>query len=57
MKQAEVEVKVEQRSDFPHLSFNLSLNLPLTLADFFSILQGDSSLPHRVASVIRSSML
>ena len=35
MKQVEVEVKVEQRSDFPHLS--LSLNLPLTLADFFNI--------------------
>ena len=34
MKQAEVEVKVEQRSAFPHLS--LSLNLPLTLADFFN---------------------
>ena len=34
VKQAEVEVKVERRSDFPHLS--LSLNLPLTLADFFS---------------------
>ena len=32
----QAEVKVEQRSDFPHLS--LSLNLPLTSADFFSIL-------------------
>ena len=38
MKQVEIEVKVEQRSDFPHLSLNLSLNLSLTLADFFSIL-------------------
>ena len=38
VKQAEVEIKFEQRSDFPHLS--LSLNLPLTLADFFSILLG-----------------
>ena len=34
MKQAEVEVKVEQKSDFPHLS----LNLLLTLVDFISIL-------------------
>ena len=33
---AEVEVKVEQRSDFFHLS--LSRNLPITLGDFFSIL-------------------
>ena len=35
-RQAEVEVKVEQRPDFPHLS--LSLNLLLTLADFFNSL-------------------
>ena len=34
--QAEVEVKVEQRSDFPHLS--LSHNFPLRLVDCFSIL-------------------
>ena len=33
MKQAEVEVKVELRSDFPHLS--LSLRLPLTLGEAF----------------------
>jgi len=37
-RQAEVEVKVERRSDFVHLSLGLSLNLPITLADFFSIL-------------------
>jgi len=34
VKQAEVEVKVEQRSDFPHLNLSLSLNLLLTLTDF-----------------------
>jgi hypothetical protein len=37
-RQAEVEVKVERRPDFLHLSLGLSLNLPITLADFFSIL-------------------
>ena len=36
-KQAEVEVKVERRTDF-FLSLDLSLNLPDRLADFFSIL-------------------
>jgi len=38
VNQAEVEVKVERKSDFFDLSHDLSLNLPLTLADFFSIL-------------------
>ena len=37
-RQAEVEVKVERRPDFLHLSLGLSLNLPITLADFFSML-------------------
>jgi hypothetical protein len=37
-RQAEVEVKVERRPDFLHLSLRLSLNLPITLAGFFSIL-------------------
>ena len=36
--QAEVEVKVERRSDSCFLSLDLSLNLPIALADFFSIL-------------------
>ena len=30
--------RFEQRPDFPHLSLSLSLNLLLTLADFFSSL-------------------
>ena len=38
-KQVEVEVKVEQWSDFPHLS--LSVSLFLMLADFFSLLLRD----------------
>lgn len=34
----EVEVKIERRPGFLHLSLGLNLNLPITLADFFSIL-------------------
>jgi len=37
-RQAEVEVKVERRPDFLHLSLGLSLNLPITLENCFSIL-------------------
>lgn len=37
VRQAEVEVKVEQISDLLHLNLYLSPNLPLTLADSFSI--------------------
>ena len=38
MRQAEIEVKVERRPDFLHLSLGLSFNLPITLADFLSIM-------------------
>ena len=34
------EVEVERRFDLLNLSLNLSLNLPFTMADFFSILRG-----------------
>jgi hypothetical protein len=44
VRQAEVEVKAERRFDLLNLSHNLSLNLPFTLADFFSILRGRMSL-------------
>ena len=37
-RQAEVEVKVERRLDFLHLSLGLSLNLPITLENCFNIL-------------------
>ena len=37
-RQAEVEVKVERRPDFLHFSLDLNVNLPITLADLFSIL-------------------
>jgi hypothetical protein len=39
MKKAEVEVKVKHRTGSCLLNLSLSLNLPITLADFFSILQ------------------
>ena len=38
MRQAEIEVKVDRRPDFLHLSLGLSFNLPITLADFLSIM-------------------
>jgi hypothetical protein len=38
MKKAEVEVKVKRRTGFCLLNLSLSLNLPITLAVFFSIL-------------------
>ena len=46
--QAEVEVKVDRRSDFLHLS--LSLSLPIPLADFFSVLLDGVSLSRHVAT-------
>jgi len=44
VRQAEVEVKVERRFGLLNLSLNLILNLPFTMADFFSILRGRMSL-------------
>jgi hypothetical protein len=38
---AEVEVKIERKSDVPHLGLGLSLNLLIMLADFFTILPDD----------------
>ncbi len=38
VNKAEVEVKVERRPDFLHLSLNRSLSLPIMPADYFSIL-------------------
>ena len=40
---AEVEVKVERRSVFLHVSLSLSLNLPILLADFVNSLLVDSN--------------
>ena len=40
LAEVEVKVEVERRPDVLHLSLGLSLNLLMTLADFFSILLG-----------------
>jgi len=40
MEKAEVEVKVKRQTDSCLLNLRLSLNLPIMLADFFSILPG-----------------
>jgi hypothetical protein len=40
MEKAEVEVKVKHQTDSCLLNLSLSLNLPITLADFFSTLPG-----------------
>ena len=40
MEKAEVEVEAKYRTGSCVLNLSLSLNLPITLADFFSILPG-----------------
>jgi hypothetical protein len=48
LKKAEVEVKVKRRGGSSLLNLSLSLDLPITLAGFFSILINTASPHHPV---------